>query len=104
MTNSLEEHAQNWDLRHEDFKDKDFLYDVYSVIRQAAPFAYTDTPSRCLGSNLARVEFRIGLGQVLSSLPDYVLAPGAEAAVHGNSLTRGFLTIPVIFTPGEKSI
>lgn len=30
MTKSLEEHAQNWDLRHEDFGDNDFLYDVYS--------------------------------------------------------------------------
>jgi hypothetical protein len=28
---SLEEHAQNWDLRHEDFKDNDFLYDIYAV-------------------------------------------------------------------------
>ena len=28
---SIEEHAQNWDLRHEDFKDNDFLYDVYSL-------------------------------------------------------------------------
>jgi hypothetical protein len=41
---SPEEHAQNWDLRHEDFKDNDFLYDVYSVMRQRAPFAHTDTP------------------------------------------------------------
>ncbi len=44
VTKSLEEHAQNWDLRHEDFKDHDFLYDVYSVMRQTAPFAHTDTP------------------------------------------------------------
>ena len=29
---SLEEHAQNWDLRHEDFKDNDFPYVVYSVL------------------------------------------------------------------------
>ena len=36
---SLEEHAQNWDLRHEDFKDDDFMYDVYSVMRQNAHFA-----------------------------------------------------------------
>ena len=28
---SLEEHAQHWDLRHEDFKDNGFLYDIYSV-------------------------------------------------------------------------
>ena len=39
-----EEHAENWDLRHEDFKDNDFLYDVYEVMRQNAPFAHTDTP------------------------------------------------------------
>ncbi len=58
---------------------------------------------RCLGSNLARVEFRIGLEQALSRMPDYVLAPGAEAAFHGNSLTRGFRTIPVTFTPGKRS-
>ncbi len=44
MPESREEHAENWDLRHEDFKDNDFLYDVYSVMRQNAPFAHTDTP------------------------------------------------------------
>jgi cytochrome P450 len=58
---------------------------------------------RCLGSNLARLEFRIGIEQVLSRLPDYALAPGAEAMFHGNSLTRGYRRIPVVFTPGERS-
>jgi hypothetical protein len=41
---ALEEHAENWDLRHEDFKDSDLLNDVYSVMRRNAPFAHTDTP------------------------------------------------------------
>ncbi|KUI28885.1 cytochrome [Mycobacterium sp. IS-1496] len=44
MTRSVEEHARNWDLRHEDFRDNDFLYDVYAVMRRDAPFAHTDTP------------------------------------------------------------
>lgn len=44
MTKSLNEHAQNWDLRHEDFGDNDFLYDVYAVMRDTSPFAHTDTP------------------------------------------------------------
>jgi cytochrome P450 len=44
MAKSLNEHAENWDLRHEDFKDNDFLYDVYSVMRRNAPFAHPDTP------------------------------------------------------------
>lgn len=41
---SADEHAENWDLRHEDFNDNDFLYDVYSLMREKAPFAHTDTP------------------------------------------------------------
>jgi cytochrome P450 len=57
---------------------------------------------RCLGSNLARLEFHIGLEQVLSRMPDYTLAPGAEAIFHGNSVTRGFRKIPVVFTPGDR--
>jgi cytochrome P450 len=57
---------------------------------------------RCLGSNLARLEFHIGLEQVLSRMPDYTLAPGAEAVFHGNSVTRGFRKIPVVFTPGDR--
>ena len=44
MTKSIEEHADNWDLRHEDFKDNDFLYDVYEVMRRNSPFPHTDTP------------------------------------------------------------
>lgn len=44
MPESLERHAENWDLRHQDFDDNDFLYDVYSVMRQQSPFARTDKP------------------------------------------------------------
>jgi cytochrome P450 len=176
-----EEHADNWDLRHEDFQDHDFLYDVYAIMRQNGPFAHTDTPflsatpggawvatryeecykilqdwahfssnptpeaaeqlagdlvvtldpprqqkfrkvlnpyfsparmkghlgfgagvHRCLGSNLARLEFHIGIERVLSRLPDFTLAPGAGAQFHGNSVTRGFRQIPVAFTAGER--
>ena len=31
MPKPPEEHAENWDLRHEDFNDNDFLYDVYQT-------------------------------------------------------------------------
>ncbi len=44
MTKPPEEHAENWDLRHQDFNDNDYLYDVYSVMRETSPFAHTDTP------------------------------------------------------------
>ncbi|WP_099038606.1 cytochrome P450 [Mycobacterium neglectum] len=58
---------------------------------------------RCLGSNLARLEFGIGVEQVLTRMPDYSLAPGEDAVFHGNSVTRGFRAIPVTFTPDQKS-
>src|SRR5689334_14650929 len=58
---------------------------------------------RCLGSNLARLEFQIGVEQVLSRMSDYRLAPDEDAVFHGNSVIRGFRSIPVTFTPGEKS-
>jgi cytochrome P450 len=57
---------------------------------------------RCLGSNLARLEFHVGLERVLARMPDCTLAPGAAAVFHGNSVTRGFRQIPVVFTRAEK--
>ncbi|OBG14383.1 cytochrome [Mycolicibacterium celeriflavum] len=57
---------------------------------------------RCLGSNLARLEFTVALEQVLARMPDYRLAPNADPVFHGNSVTRGYRSIPVMFTPGER--
>lgn len=57
---------------------------------------------RCLGSNLARLEFRIGLEQVLQRMPDYRLDVDTAATFHGNSLTRGYRTVPVVFAPGAR--
>ncbi|OBK19359.1 cytochrome P450 [Mycobacterium asiaticum] len=58
---------------------------------------------RCLGSNLARLEFRVGVEQVLKRIPDYAIPPGAEVDFHGNSVTRGYRTLPVVFTPGVRT-
>jgi cytochrome P450 len=58
---------------------------------------------RCLGSNLARLEFQVGVEQVLSRMSDLALPPGADAVFHGNSVTRGFRSIPVVFSPGKRS-
>jgi cytochrome P450 len=55
---------------------------------------------RCLGSNLARLEFAIGLEQVLARMPDVGLDPAGTAVFHGNSVTRGYRRIPVVFSPG----
>lgn len=57
---------------------------------------------RCLGSNLARLEFRVGVEQTLRRLPDYVIPAGAKVDFHGNSVTRGYRALPVVFTPGAR--
>lgn len=57
---------------------------------------------RCLGSNLARLEFRIGIEQVLARIPDYKIAQDATAVFHGNSVTRGYRRLPVVFAPGRR--
>lgn len=55
---------------------------------------------RCLGSNLARLEFRVGVEQTLNRIPDYAIPPGSKVDFHGNSVTRGYRSLPVVFTPG----
>lgn len=59
---------------------------------------------RCLGSNLARLEFQVGLERVLARMPDFTLAAGEQAKFHGNSVTRGFRSVPVTFTPGTRTV
>jgi cytochrome P450 len=57
---------------------------------------------RCLGSNLARLEFRVGVEQTLNRIPDYAIPAGAKVDFHGNSVTRGYRALPVVFTPGAR--
>ena len=59
---------------------------------------------RCLGSNLARLEFQIGVERVLHRMPDFELRPGAEPEFHGNSITRGYRSIPVVFSPPRRNV
>src|SRR5205085_11619062 len=56
---------------------------------------------RYLVSKLARLEFQIGLEQVLARMPDYAMSPDTDAVFHGNSVTRGFRSIPVVFNPSQ---
>ncbi|KUH67615.1 cytochrome [Mycolicibacterium novocastrense] len=58
---------------------------------------------RCLGSNLARLELQIGIEQVLARMPDLAIDPDASPHFHGSSVTRGFRSVPVVFSPAERS-
>ena len=58
-------------------------------------------PHRCAGSNLARLNLRIGLQESLRRLHDIRLQDAAEIRYHSTT-TRSPLTLPITFTPGPR--
>jgi cholest-4-en-3-one 26-monooxygenase len=53
----------------------------------------------CLGANLARLEIRIMLEELMRRIPDIDLAPGESARRTLSILVRGIASMPVVFTP-----
>jgi cytochrome P450 len=64
-------------------------------------FAFGAGVHRCLGSNLARLELRVVLEEVLRRLPDYRLAD-EDGVIRYPGVTRGIGALPVMFTPGAR--
>lgn len=64
--------------------------------------AFGAGPHRCAGSNLARMNLRIALEELLPRLHDIRLAPGADIHFH-STFNRSPLAVPITFTPGERS-
>jgi cytochrome P450 len=58
-------------------------------------------PHRCAGSNLARLNLRIGLAESLRRLHDIRLQDGADIHYHSTT-TRSPLSLPITFTPGLR--
>jgi cytochrome P450 len=55
-------------------------------------------PHRCAGSNLARLNIRVALEELLRRLDDIALADGADIRYH-RGLTRSPLSLPITFRP-----
>jgi cytochrome P450 len=60
-------------------------------------------PHRCVGMHLARQEFRVVVGEILRRLPELEVRDGAIAAYERQSEMRGWTSVPITFTPGERS-
>jgi cytochrome P450 len=56
-------------------------------------------PHRCAGSNLARMNLRVALEELLGRLTDIKLEPGAEPLPFHSALNRTPLSVPITFTP-----
>ncbi len=64
--------------------------------------AFGAGPHRCAGSNLARMNLRIALEEVVARLTDLRLQPGADIEYH-STFNRAPLTVPITFAPGPRS-
>jgi cytochrome P450 len=53
-------------------------------------------PHRCIGSNLARVELRVALEELLGSLPDFRLEDGGEPR-YETGVLRTMTSLPLVF-------
>ncbi|MBM4267183.1 MAG: cytochrome P450 [Deltaproteobacteria bacterium] len=57
----------------------------------------------CLGANLARFEIRVALSEVLRRLPDIRVRPGVGPERVLSPLVRGIQSLPVVYTPENRS-
>jgi cytochrome P450 len=79
------------------FKDPD----AFKVDRDPNPHvAFGIGNHFCLGANLARMEIRVVLEEVLKRMPDMEYTDGPPK-VHPSILVRSFTHMPVRFTPGS---
>jgi len=62
--------------------------------------AFGAGPHRCVGSNLARMNLRVAIEEIVRRLGDIRLRPGADIGFH-STFNRAPLSVPITFTPGE---
>jgi cytochrome P450 len=87
------------DRDEEQFPDAD----VFDPERDRNPhFAFGAGPHRCAGSNLARLNLRIALEELLVRLDDIRLQDGADVHFH-STLTRSPLQLPITFTARPRA-
>jgi cytochrome P450 len=60
-------------------------------------------PHRCIGSNLARLNLRLALEQIVRRLDDITVPPGSVPRRTPASLSRGWAYIPLKFRPRPRS-
>ncbi len=63
--------------------------------------AFGAGPHRCAGSNLARMNLRIAVGEIVRRLEDLRLATDGEISFH-SSYSRSPVSVPISFTPGSR--
>lgn len=60
-------------------------------------------PHRCVGSNLARMNLRVALEELLPRLGDVAIQADAAPIEFHNAFNRAPLTVPITFTPARRT-
>jgi cytochrome P450 len=66
--------------------------------------AFGAGPHRCAGSNLARLNVRVALEELVGRLDDVRLQEGVEPLPFHSALNRAPLSVPITFTPGVRAL
>jgi cytochrome P450 len=82
----------------EQFADPETV-DFSRSTKDHCAFGYGD--HQCLGRNLARVELRLILREILTRMPDFQLDP-TKPIVRSGGVTRAIDSLNVTFTPGPR--
>ncbi|OAA27454.1 cytochrome P450 [Frankia sp. EI5c] len=85
--------------RDEDEFDNPDLFDLERT--KNSHIAFGAGPHRCAGSNLARMNLRIALEEIVRRMHDIRLQPGAEIDFL-STFNRAPLSVPILFTPGKR--
>jgi cytochrome P450 len=75
--------------------------ETFDPNRQNRHLAFGAGPHRCVGSNLARMNMRIALEEIVARLDDLSIQEGTELHFHATS-TRAPREVPICFTPGRR--
>ncbi len=73
-----------------------FRFDIHRRPNEHVAFGFG--PHFCLGANLARLELRVVLEQLLDRLPDLALAESKEPRHRAANFVSGYESVPVRFT------
>ena len=74
--------------------------DIERQIGTQIAFGYG--PHRCIGNQLARLNALVAMEEILRRLPDLQVPDGEGPTWFHSTVTRDFLNLPVVFTPGRK--
>jgi len=73
--------------------------EVFDVTRSPNPhLAFGIGNHFCLGANLARMEIRVALEEIVRRFPDMAFAPGTEPVRIASTLVRGIASMPLVFS------